>query len=177
MQISFFDNISTWSKNSSLLKLMVIGILFLLLLIPQSMVSSLIQEREHIRDEAIKEVSSKWGLEQMITPPVLNIPYRYTFKDEKGLLSEQIGYAHFLPESNHTKGALTPEKRYRGIYMVVLYNAVLKITGNFAYPNFDELDIPISDYLMDEAFISFGISDLKGLKRSEERRVGKECCR
>ena len=71
---------------------MMVGILFLILLIPQSMVSSLITERENNRNQATEEISNKWGMNQVIGTPVISIPYRYSEKDEKG-----IAHLLFLP--------------------------------------------------------------------------------
>ena len=48
--------------------------------------------------------------------------------------------------------------------MVVLYNTKLQITGRFEHLNFEKMGVPKADYLMDEAFISLGIADLKGVK-------------
>ena len=50
------------------------------------MLSSLIEERQSLRDNAINEVSSKWGDQQVIGGPVLNIPYTELVKNEKAAL-------------------------------------------------------------------------------------------
>ena len=70
---SLFEKLNAWARRSITLKLISIGILILLLLIPSSMIQSLIYERESIRDEAVSEVSSKWGNAQTIGGPVLTI--------------------------------------------------------------------------------------------------------
>ncbi len=94
--------------------------LILILLIPSAMLTSLIDERERTRNEAIREVSSKWGDRQMIGGPVLTVPYRTTYKDEKGVFQPTTGYAHFLPENLIINGKVDPQTRYRGIYEVIL---------------------------------------------------------
>ena len=58
---SFFDRLNNWARNSVTLKLLTVGLLVLILLIPASMVNSLIMERESIRDNAVEEVSAKWA--------------------------------------------------------------------------------------------------------------------
>ncbi len=63
---SLFERVNTWAKTSISLKLISIGILILILLIPSSMLTSLVYEREQYRDDAIREVSSKWGDSQTI---------------------------------------------------------------------------------------------------------------
>jgi len=132
---SLFERINNWAKRSISLKLISIGFLILILLIPTSMLTSLIYERQGVRDKAIEEVSSKWGNSQIIGGPVMSIPYTVIIKDEKGRTETSINYAHFLPEELKIKGTVVPEKRYRGIYVVVLYNTKLHITGKFSSPN------------------------------------------
>ena len=88
-KISTFERLNNWAKRSVTLKLISIGILILILLIPTSMLTSLIYERQSIRDSAIQEVSSKWGQQQTFGGPVLSIPYTIVVKDDK-----EIGRAH-----------------------------------------------------------------------------------
>ena len=61
-------------------------------------------------------------------------------------------------------GNLQPEVRYRGIYEVVLYNAKLQLSGYLAYPKYEELKIPRDKLQLEDAFISVGIPDMRGIK-------------
>ena len=86
---TFFEKANNWLKQSVTIRLITIGILILLLLIPVSMVESLIREREYRQEEAIREVSSKWGEQQTITGLVLTVPYKtYAKVYEKGKYPE-----------------------------------------------------------------------------------------
>ena len=91
-KISLLDRLNNWARKSVSLKLFSIGFLILILLIPSSMLSDLIREREDLRDGAIKELSSKWGDEQTIGGPVLTIPYKYYIKDKDGNVETRIDY-------------------------------------------------------------------------------------
>ncbi len=161
---SLFDRVNDWFRRSVSIKLFSIGFLILILLIPTSMLESLIRERQNLKDGAIDEVSSKWGGRQTIGGPVLTVPYVTLLKDDKGNVEQVKRYAHFLPDKLNYSGMVSPEKRYRGIYVVVLYNAALHVTGKFSVPDFKEIGLSPSALLPDEAFISIGISDLKGVK-------------
>ena len=163
---SFFGRLNAWARRSVTLKLLVIGVLILFLLIPVSMVSSLIRERENIRDEAVREVSSKWGLSQTLAGPVISVPYESVRQDPEGKPAITRGYVHFLPDSLSFTGQLEPQKRYRGIYVVVLYNAQLQVAGYFDGLHTAALGVPEGDIKWSEALFTFGISDLKGLKAS-----------
>jgi inner membrane protein len=162
--LSFFDKINNWARSSVSLKLISIGILILILLIPSSMLSSLIYERQSVRDSAIDEVSSKWGNSQVIGGPVISVPYRTVTTDVNGKSIYGISYAHFLPDLIDISGTVNPEKRYRGIYVVVLYNTVLKVSGKFPVIDFENLGIAKSSFMLDDAVLSIGLSDMKGIR-------------
>ena len=154
-------------KNSLGLRLLIIGGLSIILLIPSFMIQEIISERESRRDSVIGEISEKWGQEQTIVGPVLTIPYRFYLagRDDPDPIKR---YAHFLPEKLNVNGSIAPELRYRGIYEAVLYNSRLSVSGNFSPLTPGSLGIPLQDYMFDEAFVSVGISDMTGIKESIE---------
>ena len=63
-------------RFSKTIKVIIIGGLIILLMIPMFMIEDLISERGRTQEEAINEVSEKWSLAQTITGPYLNIQYR-----------------------------------------------------------------------------------------------------
>ncbi len=164
-QPSLFDKLNAWIKNSVMVKLFSMGILILLLLIPSGMIQSLIYERQGTHDEALSEISSKWGFAQTISGPVINIPYQTIFTDADGKRKSQITYAHFLPEQLDVNGTLETEMRHRGIYEAVVYKSDLSLKGSFNYPSFADWNIAPDDILWKEAFLSLGLSDLRGVKQ------------
>ena len=112
-------------KNNIYLKLGTIVFITLVLLIPTSMIRSLITEREATQNEAIKEVSSKWAEQQTISGPFVSIPYyRYvkevSSKDSAEKIVQVKDYLHILPSQLNISGNINPEKRYRGIYEIVV---------------------------------------------------------
>lgn len=163
---SIFDRLNDWARNSVTLKLLTVGILVLVLLIPASLVQSLIRERENLRDEAVEEVSSKWGGPQTVAGPVLSVPYEITLPNGDGPPLREQGYAHFLPDTLSMEGVLSPQKRYRGIYVVVLYNAQLEIRGSFKGLNAEALPVPAESLKWEDALFTIGISDMKGVESS-----------
>lgn len=171
-KFSFFEKANNWIKQSITIRLMTIGILILLLLIPVSMVENLIKERETRHTEAIAEVSSKWGEQQTITGLVLTVPYKTYEKvyskdnADKYNLVESIKYAHFLPDVLNISGDIFPEIRYRGIYEVIVYNSKIKITGSFSAPKFDDWKIDEESINWEDAFISLGLSDLRSVQEN-----------
>ena len=170
--LSFFERANLWLKRSITIRLITIGILILFLLIPVSMVESLIRERESRQVEAIEEVSSKWGQQQTITGLVLTVPYKtYTKvyegeKTDQYKLVESIEYSHFLPEELNINGDISPEMRYRGIYEVIVYNSKIKLSGKFNRPNFEELKVESRNIMWEDASICLGLSDLRSIQEN-----------
>lgn len=151
-------------KSSIILRMFIVAVLSLLLLIPAEFVPSLISERSSRQDSAKSEVSQSWGGIQTLTGPVLSIPFKDFSKDEKGVVSHAIRYAHFLPNTLRIEGSLKPEMRYRGIYKVPLYSAQFVVEGQFAQPDVSTLRIDPENVLWSDAFVTFGITDLKGVR-------------
>ncbi len=151
-------------KSSVILRMLIVATLTLLLLIPAVFVESLISERSSRRDSATLEVSESWGGAQTLTGPVLSLPFKEFSKDEKGAVSFSILYAHFLPTKLLVKGSVKPEIRYRGIYEVPLYSSQFVIEGQFSSPDLNKLRIDPDNVLWTDAFVSFGITDLKGVR-------------
>lgn len=157
-------------KTNIFFKIGIIMVLILILLIPTSMVKDLIEEREDVQTDAIDEVSSKWGSGQTITGPFISIPYdsyvkRFNKKDSINEIVKIKEWAHFLPDKLDIYGEINPEKRYRGIYEVVVYESKLKINGNFNNIDFKKLDIETKNVQFDKATLNFGINDLKGIEK------------
>ena len=147
-------------------KMIVLGVLTLIMLIPLGMVSGLIKERENNKFTAIRTISSAWGKVQTLSGPVLSVPVRVVKKDTTGKQYSDTEYVNFLPEKLDINGNVTPEIRYKGIFKHPVYTADLKIQGNFANIIVDTVNsnkVSPGDVLWDKAFITFGISDLKGI--------------
>ncbi|MBU0483635.1 MAG: cell envelope integrity protein CreD [Proteobacteria bacterium] len=157
---------SEYFSSSATMKIMTIGLLVVVLLIPSAMVSSLMHERESRRDGVVGEINQKWGGSQTITGPFFTVPYKSYYKDEKGQEKFNILYLHILPEKLDIVGEMAPEVRYRGIYEAVLYNTRLEIAGNFAMPPLGQTDIDPKNVMWDKAVFSVGISDMRGIKDS-----------
>ncbi|WP_020567487.1 cell envelope integrity protein CreD [Neolewinella persica] len=170
---SFFDRLNSWARRSITLKLIIIGLMILFLMIPALMLDGLISDRQRLRDAAQEEVASKWGMEQMVGGPVISVPYSYDKLSADGKTStSNSGYAHFLPNVIDVQGQLNPEERYRGIFVVVLYNTKLQIRGNFDGFNAAALNLPENSLQWENALFSIGISDMTGVQSAIDLRFG-----
>lgn len=162
-------NLNSNSKNTIILKMIAIGFLALILLIPTSMISGLIQEREQRRNSAIDEVSSKWGQPQTLAGPVLTVPYTKLVETtinagDKPQVQELTFYAHFLPDKLAITGKIEPEILQRGIYKVVAYNSQTEFSGEFSAPDIKAIDSDVKTVKWENSIVTIGIPDMRGIK-------------
>ena len=128
------------SRHSTAFKVFVVAVLTLFLLIPLSMISSLIYERLDTKRDAELEVTSKWSGEQIITGPIIVIPYfqEIKLKDKHELLRKSL---LILPSEMDVLADAKVEKRKRGIYDVSLYRSNIEISGLLSFENLSKTGI------------------------------------
>ena len=149
-------------RNKIAIKGLIVAVLIFVLLIPTYMINNLVEERAKRQEEAFKEVSSKWAKKQTLTGPIVSIPY--LDKDSTNLTVLTKKYIHILPEKLKIDGKIIPEKRYRGLYEIVIYGAEIKFEGNFTNLINNNSHINKSNILFDQACVTIGVSDLRGIK-------------
>lgn len=159
------------NKNRIVIKSIVIFILIVLLIIPTIIINSLIHERKNRQAEAVEEVSGKWALNQTLTGPVLSIPYLELVKDNSGKVYKQTKNLHILPDYLKINGTLFPEKRHRGIYEVAVYSSKIQIEGHFSDLKNVLPEVPREDVLLNKAYVSIGISDMRGIEEKVAIRL------
>ena len=152
------------------IKMILLGIMAIMFLIPLQLIKMVIQERESNSFAVKQEISEHWGKLQTVSGPVLNVPvYRNTsLKNEEKKIIRRIW--HILPENLDIIGSARPEIRYKGIYETVIYESDLSISGSFQIPNKGNKE----DYTVawEEAYITMGISDNRGLMNSVSIEIG-----
>ena len=165
---SFFERLNQKLKESLTVKLITIGILLLLLLIPLEMVQNLIRERNYRSQNTVSEVSNEWSASQVISGPIVTIPYNSYEKTvvnnvEKVVLVTR--HLQMMPDAADYSGTILPKTLHRGIYDVVVYEGALKVKGNFSFKEINEQHILPENILWDEAVINMGVSDLRGITK------------
>jgi inner membrane protein len=148
-------------SQSLTFKGIIIFILILLLLIPNAMIRNLIEEREERSIETIQKINKKWSLSQTLCGPILTIPFTKTYQDSNKKTYEKQHDLYLTPQNVIISTHLFPEERYYGIYKTILYKSEIFISGQFA--PFNQIQIENSVLHFDKAYISLGISDLRGV--------------
>lgn len=165
--MNLFERFNRWIQESIMIKLLSIGFLILILLIPTNWIQDMIMERQQRAGEVIQEVADKWSGSQTISGPVMVIPYRKQEILDHGKegkeIREHVEKAFFLPEQLDINGTVDPEILNRGIFDAVVYESSLQIKSTFSKPDFKTLDIPEDMILWNGAYMIFGITDLRGI--------------
>ncbi|MGV6828026.1 MAG: cell envelope integrity protein CreD [Flavobacteriales bacterium] len=166
---------SNWLRNSITARMLIVGFLVLVLLIPLSFVKSLIQERAFRQQEVIHEINQKWGNEVLLSGPILKIPYK-TFKEETVFNKETkkyykktevlLKYVYLFPNELDIKANVDSKELNRGIYQSVVFTSDMSLTGNFPKIDFSENDIKPQDILWDKITLLIKTTNLKGIKNT-----------
>jgi inner membrane protein len=121
-------------STSTTVKLFAIGLIVLVLLIPLSMLQSLVRERVGLREQAYQKVAEGWGGKLVAGGPMLIVPTeRKVLENNVVKLYREDLYV--LPAQLNVDVDLKnePQPRHVGIYAVPVYLANLKLTGVFDF--------------------------------------------
>ena len=160
--------------QSTTAKMIMVGFLTLVLLIPLFFVQDLITERSQRKNEVTREVSDLWGSDIQFYGPILKIPYtsydNYNVTDTKtGATTIQkkatTNYAYFFPnELTNSSKVMKNESLKRGIFNPIVFTANMNFKGNFTSPDFAKLNIAPENILWDKASIIVKTTNLKSIK-------------
>ena len=168
-------------RNALSVKIILIGVLILILLIPLAMIRGLISERSETASEATTEVQNKWSSSQLVTGPFISIPCYENYEEtyyENGATKIRVkkvkNYIHILPELLDITGNVETEELSRGLYDIVVYKTPLVLKGKFIIPEHFETTILPEDIALQHATLNLGISDLRGISEQITVDWGKE---
>lgn len=156
-------------------KVLGIGALALLLLVPLAQVRGVVSERAASREEAVATIASRWGGMQRVGGPVLALPFVRTIAfTRKGKLEtrRENGTMLLLADRLVVDGKLTLSERRYGIFKTPVYLADLKLTGQFAPADFAALDHGGDiEWLWPRAELRLPIADVAGVRSIERLSV------
>jgi inner membrane protein len=167
--------------QSNTAKMIMVGILTLVLLIPLEFVKSLITERSYRQEEVISEINNKWGESVYFYGPILKVPYTVfeetlsinqktneTVKQQKAITK----YAYFFPEDLKVKANATTKVLNRNNYESVVYSSKMNFEGNYIQPDFSSKNIPTDAIQWDKATVVIKTTNLKSIKDEVKLNLG-----
>jgi len=172
-----------WFRTSITARMLVVGFILIVLLIPLSFVKGLIRERGARQQEVIQEINEKWGNEVVLYGPILKVPYKtysekgtYDEKSKTFLKTYEDVYhdAYFFPATLDVESTIDTETLERGIYESVVYSSDIRLKGMFEGFDFSQEEIPEKDILWDRVTVLFKTSNLKGIQEEITVKLGEE---
>lgn len=153
----------------SLPKIAVIAALAAATILPNMLMSNLIEEREARQEGVRQEFTKSWGPEQSVYTPTLIIPYQ-----TGGDRPRQ--YVKVTPARFDLVATIDPQERRRGLFHATVYDTRLEMQGAFVIPSEGKLREFLSDkdgrFLWDEGAIAFGTAGgLAGMRPSDNIRI------
>lgn len=167
--------------QSNTARLIMVGLLTLILLIPLQLVKGLITERAQRQSEVINEINSKWGEEVFFYGPILKVPYTTYTKSEvydkatgttvTQKTAEQ-NFAYFFPEELKNTSDIKTETKKRNNYESVVFKAQMDFKGKYVKPDFSSKNIPDEDIQWDKATIMVRTSNQSSIKDGAFINIG-----
>ncbi|MBW2938923.1 cell envelope integrity protein CreD [Aureisphaera sp. CAU 1614] len=176
---------TSWLKTSITARMIVVGFLLFVLLIPLEFVKTLITERAYRQQEVIQEINGKWGNEVLLSGPILKIPYK-TYREEKVYIPETkvfeikteeiINNAYLFPDDLNIVSKVTTKEEplKRSIYESVVFTSEIAVDGSFPSIDFSSKDIPHKDIIWDKISVLIKTSNLKGIRNTIEVNLAGE---
>lgn len=131
--LNLFERFNRWIQESITVKLLSIGFLVLILLIPSSWIQDLMQERQSRAESVMQEISAKWSGNQTLSGPILVIPYKVKKNIDHGKdgieIQEYVEKFFLLPQTLDIKGEINPTRLHRGIFDAAVYSSTLNISA------------------------------------------------
>jgi inner membrane protein len=156
------------SPGGKMLLAILIG---LALAIPIFMVWALVYDRQDQSNEARASIAEGWGGPQVMSGPVLVIPYKQTFTETTETNGKPVTRTRILDkeltldaEAIELATMVKPELRKRSIYEAVVYDASAKGSARFAFPaDLARYGVDPATLQLNRAELRFGLSDPRGL--------------
>ncbi len=152
-------------------KVLGIGLLALLMLIPLAQVNDLVREREQRAHEATAQIAQRWGAPQQVGGPVLVVPV-WTRQRQGDATVTVESHEFLLPDRLSIRAELVPEVRHYGLYETVVYVATAKIEGRFLASDIAALGGTGREVQWQRAELRVPIADVRGIRRVSALRIG-----
>ena len=152
-------------------KLVLAIVIAVALTIPLFSVWLLVYDRKTQSEEATASITAGWGAAQVMSGPVLVIPYRATSTETVVQNGQSVTRSNpvtreltLAPEAVEMSTELRPQVRKRSIYEAVVYDAQNSGTARFAFPaDLARTGVDPSQMDLGRAELRFALSDPRGL--------------
>lgn len=167
------NKFSNWLKTSITARMLMVGFLILMLLIPLSYINSLIMERSLRQQDVVNDINDKWGNNVLIYGPILKLPYKTysetsTFNEKTQTYFKETqthtNFAYIFPESLNADVTVNSKTLNRGNFESAVFTTNMVFKGHFTPTDLVDKGIKTEDILWEKASVIIKTSNLKGIK-------------
>lgn len=159
-----------------LLKLFLVGVVAIVLVIPLALLRSLVHERQERAREVAGEIAQSSSRPQTLIGPFGILDIEKTLRTKRAVTESAqtrvvaedrraIEHVLLAPHDLKIDGSLKTERRNRGIFSAVLYNAGLQLKGRLAIPSPPALSGELVGYRVTSGRLVLGLGDSRGMQR------------
>lgn len=167
------NKFGNWLKTSITARMLMVGFLVIILLVPLSFINSLINERAFRQQDVVNEINEKWGNDVLVYGPVLKLPYKTytetkTFNEKTKTYFKEtqthINYAYVFPEELHAHVDVNSKTLKRGNFESAVFTTQMDFSGHYVPVHLTSKGIKTEDIIWNKASIIIKTSNLKGIK-------------
>lgn len=159
------------NQRSPGIKLLFVILIAAALSVPLMLVYAMVYDRQNEAATAQAEINSGWGGPQVLSGPIVVVPFRTTETQTETENGKQVSHVteveklfYISPVDHRITTQVTPEERHKSIYRSVLYSAQIKGSASFALPaDLARFGVTRERLLWDRAELRVGVSDARGL--------------
>jgi inner membrane protein len=160
-----------WMKGWTA-KVLGVGLLALLMLLPLWKVQSLVEERQGMRQAAIDQIAQGWGGEQVVGGLVLAVPTLQKIAGAAGELRDVADTTLVLPDTADMSIGMAVDKRRYGIYEAPVFASTVELHGRFTAEDIaQQRQMDGAIWQNGKAELRLAVGDLRGLQEVTELRV------
>lgn len=169
--------------QSATAKIIMVGLLTLILLIPLEYVKSLISERSYRQVQVINDINQKWGGNVYFYGPVVKVPYT-TYSETKVIdektkqvtlnRTSSTNYAYFFPDELNVDANVKTQEKHRSNYESVLFSSAMNFKGSYPVPDFSGKEISDADIQWEKATVIIETNNIKGIKGEVAIKIGNQ---
>lgn len=161
-----------WTQGI-LAKLLGIGVLAVLMLVPLAQVGALVTERQQLRETAVTQIAQGWGGRQTLGGLVLAVPTRRPERLAQNQPPQVlVGTDFVLADTLTMDVAMAVQTRRYGIYGVPVFASTVHLAGRFLPQDLAQFSRNShGQWLGEHAELRLVLSDLRGLRQISELRV------
>jgi inner membrane protein len=167
------NKFGNWLKTSITARMLMVGLLVIILLIPLSYINSLISERAYRQNDVVNEINEKWGQNVLVYGPILKIPHK-TYSETKTYnektktyfteIETHITNAYIFPESLNAQVNVDSKTLKRGNFESAVFTTTMDFSGHYIPTDLSTKGIKNDDVIWDKATVIIKTSNLKGIK-------------